>query len=148
MIRLAAVATLLAVNWCFSMTAECAELAQMLGRWEMTPSTAEKLPPACRHAGFEITMTNITGFSGDSILVASYVPVESESGLLLRLTLLSHNGEDNCQEIPANYVIDNFQREMELDIVNGHLRLYMPTRASGNYLEMLRSENREHDDDA
>jgi hypothetical protein len=148
MIRLAAVAPLLAVGLGCSMTAECAELAQVLGRWEMTPPTAEKLPPGCRHAGFEITMTTVTGFSGESLLVASYVPVESQSGLLLRLTLLSHNGEDNCQGIPANYVIENFQREMEIDIVDGYLRLYMPTRASGNYLELVRSDSRQHDDDA
>ena len=134
----AKVGCLLAIAFAPAISAQDVALSSILGKWQLSPEIADKVPVSCQTMRYEITMTTITGYSGSSIVVAVYVPVRDSSGLLLRQTLKSHNGEPNCQGVPADFVTKHFQRDLEVDLVDGRLRMYFPTRASGNYIELVR----------
>jgi len=116
------------------------DLSDFYGRWVLTAVSAQKLPPACSTAAYEITPTTITAFTGQLEISASYEAVRTAEGLTFRQHDLRHNGNANCQGIPAEYVVDHFVMNLELDLVDGLLRIYLPSRASGQYLELERDD--------
>ena len=113
----------------------------ILGEWQIAPESTKGLPPACRTNHIKITSKIIVEYSGDSVMVGSYQPLAYDSGLVLSETIRAHNGKPNCQGVPADVVIEHFQGDLEIEVLNGRLRVYFPSRSSGTYLEFVRREN-------
>jgi hypothetical protein len=120
---------------------DAGDISAYYGLWQLSPATAKTMPLACRTASYQITPDTITTNSGELVIVTSYEPIRTSDGLVLRQSNISHNGKPNCQGIPADFVVEHFVMNLELDIVGGDLRIYLVSRTGRNHFDFIRSTN-------
>lgn len=112
--------------------------ADLYGRWQIVPTLQLPMPPACLSVSYEFAPDTITMRSGELELVAGYRRENSETGLVLVQSGISHNGRDNCQGVPGDDVASHYQPRLELDLVDDRLRLYLFGRGNGPFAEFVR----------
>jgi hypothetical protein len=96
------------------------------------------LPTECRKAIYEITATTIEGRSGQLVVRAAYRARREGNGFALEQYAISNNGLPNCQGIPADYVMSHWIKELDVDVIDGRLRLYFPDRTHDRYTDFVR----------
>ena len=77
--------------------------------------------------------------SGRLIVNASYRARISGTGFVLEQFAISSNGLPNCQGIPADYVMSHWVKDIDVDIVDGRLRVYFPDRTYDSYTDFVRA---------
>lgn len=112
--------------------------SDLYGRWQLVPSPQLPMPPACLSVSYEFAPDAITMRSGELELVAGYRREESESGLVFIQSGITHNGRDNCQGMPGDYVASHYEPRLEVDVVDGRLRLHLFGRGKGPFAEFVR----------
>lgn len=112
--------------------------AAVYGRWLISPEAALMLPVECLSASYEFGPDTITMRSGELVLVAAYRLEDSDAGLVFVQSGISHNGRDNCQGVPGEYVASHYQPRLEAEVAGGRLRLYLFGRGNGNFVEFVR----------
>ncbi|WP_440222280.1 hypothetical protein ACQQ2N_14435 [Dokdonella sp. MW10] len=88
--------------------------------------------------GYEITSESITTESGALRVVADYQAIPGDAATIVRQSNLRHNGQPNCQGRPAEYVVQRFVIDIEMEVVDGRLRVYMLGKPRGKYEEFER----------
>lgn len=112
--------------------------SDLYGRWQIVPSPQLPMPPECLSVSYEFAPGAITMRSGELELVAGYRREESESGLVFIQSGITHNGRDNCQGMPGDYVASHYEPRLEVDVVDGRLRLHLFGRGKGPFAEFVR----------
>lgn len=112
--------------------------ADLYGRWQIVPTPQLPMPPACLSVSYEFTPDSITMRSGELELVAGYRREESETGLVFIQSGITHNGRQNCQGVPGDYVASHYEPRLEVDLVDGRLRLHLYGRGKGPFAEFVR----------
>jgi hypothetical protein len=72
--------------------------------------------------------------SGDSFIQARYAIKALESGYVVTLRDLSHNGELNCQGLTGDFVIQNTPSESYVEIAGDQMNIYESPRNRDRYL--------------
>ena len=134
---LAGIATALALSGCGASDA-LVDTSPIQGKWRIEGVRGDSLPSGCKNAGYEITASQITMRSGELTIVASYRAERSGRGFLLRQFALSHNGRPNCQGISAEYVVAHYLMDLDVDLIDGRLRVYFPDRTHDRYSDFSR----------
>jgi hypothetical protein len=66
--------------------------------------------------------------------VTAYKAEQRGELTLVRQSDLRHNGQPNCQGRSAEYVAERFVMDLEIEVVDGRLRVYMFQKSGGDYL--------------
>lgn len=118
--------------------ASTTETAVLQGKWRIDGSKGDPLPAACQSITLEIGPSRILARSGTLEMTTVYEVLADEGSMKLRQTPLTHNGGQNCQGIPAEFVVEHFVQDMDAELIDDRLRLYLPSRESGQYTEFVR----------
>lgn len=122
-----------------SRSPEGVDTSSIHGRWEIVVVQGFPAAEDCRKIALEIDATTIVTYSGNLVVKASYRAGKTEHGWRMDLFDISNNGARNCQGIPADYVMSHLVNHMDLDMIDGRMRVYFPDRESGSYTDFVRT---------
>lgn len=108
------------------------------GKWKILEMQGFPQSDSCRNIAFEIDATTIMTYSGNLVVKSSYRVKKTERGMRLEIFDTTNNGARNCQGIPAEYVMSHLVDHMDLEMIDGRMRMYFPDSASGNYADFVR----------
>ena len=115
--------------------------AALQGKWRIAGSDGVPLPDACQNITLEIGPASIRSRSGTLEMTTAYEVIMDEGKITIRQSSLTHNGGENCQGISAEYVVEHFAHDLDADVIDDRLRLYLPSRESGEYTEFVREND-------
>jgi len=124
--------------WSCSNSQKPVDTSSIHGKWEIIDIQFQGAPSDCRKATLEIDSTSIVTYTGNLVIKASYHARKTEKGFQLELFDLSNNGARNCQGIPADYVMSHLVKQMEMEMVDGHLRAYFPDPTRKSFADFAR----------
>ena len=76
--------------------------------------------------------------SGDSFIRAAYDIRAHESGYVIRLWNMSHNGKRNCQGFDGEFVIQHTPQERYVEIAGDQMKVYLSLENRDQYLILHR----------
>jgi hypothetical protein len=120
-------------------SASAAEVQQLFGTWVLSSEASREATPACRSSRYDIDAEQIVMRSAGFRLTAKYIAEASGSGWVLKHSALQYNNETNCQGLAARFVAKHYVKNLEVDLVDGRLRVLLPDRRSGRYVEYVRA---------
>lgn len=117
-------------------SAEATGSGSLIGRWELTEAAQRDLPAECRTAAYEFKPNALVMESGRLKITTAYKVTREGPLFLVHQSNPSDNGQPNCQGRSSEYVLQHFVMDLEFEIVEGKLRLYMWHKSAGAYVEL------------